>query len=135
MKYIVLAGRILFSLIFIQAIITHLSESSVAYALSHNVPFASLSVPLSGFIALLGGLSIALGYKAKWGAWLIVLFLVPVTSLMHNFWMIPDPMTAMVQQVMFLKNLSMLGGALMITYFGSGPLSLDAVFKPGRKSE
>jgi putative oxidoreductase len=70
-------------------------------------------------------LSIALGYRAKWGGWLIVLFLVPVTVMMHDFWAMTDPNMAQMQQIMFMKNLSMLGGALLIAHFGSGPLSLD----------
>ena len=73
-----------------------------------------------------GGLSILVGYKAKWGAWLIVLFLLPVSVMMHKFWGLPDPQAAMMQQIMFMKNMSMLGAALMIAHFGAGPLSLDA---------
>jgi len=46
--------------------------------------------------------------------------------MMHNFWAVKDPTTAMMQQVMFMKNLSMLGGALLMTQFGAGPVSLDA---------
>ena len=85
-----------------------------------------MTVPLSGILGGVGGLSILLGYRAKIGAWLIVLFLVPVTVTMHNFWAVTDPMMAQLQLAMFMKNLSMLDGALLITYFGAGPLSLDA---------
>lgn len=60
------------------------------------------------------------------GAWLLVLFLAPVTFVMHDFWAVKDPMMAQMPQVMFLKNVSMLGGALFISHFGAGPLSLDA---------
>ena len=77
-------------------------------------------------MALVGGLSILLGYKAKWGAWILVAFLVPVTVMMHRFWGIIDPQMATMQGAMFMKNLSMLGAALLIAYFGAGPLSLDA---------
>jgi putative oxidoreductase len=87
---------------------------------------ASIAVPVSGLIALLGGLSILLGYRAKIGAWLLVLFLVGVTPMLHKFWGISDPMVAQMQMVNFMKNVSMLGGALLITQFGSGPWSLDA---------
>jgi putative oxidoreductase len=104
----------------------HFSGKTIAYAASQNVPFASLLVPASGIIATLGGISIILGYKARLGAWLIVLFLVPVTLMMHNFWAITDPMMKQMQMAMFLKNVSMLGAALMITYFGAGPYSIDA---------
>jgi putative oxidoreductase len=90
------------------------------------VPMAKLLVPASGSLALVGGLSILLGYKAKIGAWLLVLFLVPVTLLMHNFWTVKDPMMAQMQMAMFLKNVTMLGGALLISQFGAGRLSVDA---------
>ena len=73
-----------------------------------------------------GGLSVLLGYRAKLGAWLIVVFLVPVTLMMHNFWAVHDPVMAQMQMVMFMKNISILGGALLISQFGAGPFSLDA---------
>jgi putative oxidoreductase len=103
----------------------HFSAGTIGYATSQGVPLASIAVPLAGLIALTGGLSILLGYRARLGAWLIVLFLVPVTVMMHNFWAVTDPNAAQMQQIMFMKNLSMLGAALMIAHFGSGPLSLD----------
>ncbi len=87
---------------------------------------ASIAVPFSGVLAFVGGLSIVLGYRAKLGAWLIVLFLVGVTPMIHKFWVVTDPMMYQMQFVMFMKNVSMLGGALLITQFGSGPWSLDA---------
>jgi putative oxidoreductase len=74
---------------------------------------------------VVGGLSILLGYRARLGAWLIVLFLIAVTPL-HNFWAVHDPMMAQIQMTMFMKNISMLGGALLISQFGAGPVSLDA---------
>jgi putative oxidoreductase len=77
-------------------------------------------------IALGGGLSILLGYRAKMGAWLVVLFLAAVTPAMHKVWAVTDPMSYQIQFAMFLKNLSMLGGALLISQFGAGPWSLDA---------
>jgi putative oxidoreductase len=83
-------------------------------------------VPLSGGLALAGGLRILLGYRTKLGAWLIVLFLVPVTFMMHKFWAATDPMMQQMQMVMFTKNVAILGDALLISHFGAGPLSLDA---------
>lgn len=125
MNYLVLLGRVFYVAIFIMAAPGHFSAGTIGYAANRGVPLASIAVPLSGMIALVGGLSILLGYRARWGAWLVVLFLVPVTVMMHNFWAETDPNVARIQQIMFMKNLSMLGAALMITHFGSGPLSLD----------
>jgi putative oxidoreductase len=124
-KFLVLLGRIFYSAIFITAAPGHFKEGTIAYAASHGVIMANILVPLSGLMALLGGFSVLLGFKAKYGAWLLVLFLVPVTLTMHNYWAIADPVMRGTQQIMFMKNLSMLGAALLIAHFGSGPLSVD----------
>ena len=81
---------------------------------------------LTAFNGRDGGLSILFGYKAKIGAWMLVLFLVPVTFMMHRFWGVSDPQAAQMQMIMFMKNISILGGALLITQFGAGPVSFDA---------
>jgi len=123
---VVLLGRFLFAVIFLMSSFGHFSDKTIGYAASQGVPLAQIAVPISGLIALAGGLSIVVGYKAKIGAWLLVLFLVPVTFMMHRFWGIGDPQASQMQMIMFMKNISMLGGALLITQFGAGPASLDA---------
>ena len=125
-RAIVLLGRLFYALIFLMAAPNNFTKQGIAYAASQGAPLASIGVPLMGVISLVGGLSILLGYRAKIGAWLIVLFLLIVTPIMHKFWGLTDPMMAQVQMIMFMKNLSMLGGALLIVQFGAGPLSLDA---------
>ena len=123
---IVLLGRLLFVLIFLMAGPRHFLSATAAYAASQGVPLASIAVPISGVLAIAGALSILLGYRARLGAWLIVLFLVCVTPMMHNFWAVSDPMMHQMQLIMFMKNLSMMGGALIISQLGSGPWSLDS---------
>lgn len=125
MKIVVLLGRILFSLIFLISAPGHFSSQSIAYAAGQGVPAAGIMVPLSGIIAGLGALSIIFGYKTRLGAWLIILFLVPVTLWMHTFWKITDPMMRQMDMAMFMKNVALTGGALIIAYFGAGPLSVD----------
>jgi putative oxidoreductase len=123
---VVVLGRFFFALIFLLAGANHFSKQTIGYAASQGVPLAAIVVPLSGVVAIAGGLSILLGYRAKLGAWLIVLFLIPVTLMMHKFWSVTDPMMAQIQMALFMKNVSMLGGALLITHFGAGPFSMDA---------
>ena len=125
MKTTALVGRILYSIIFIMAVPGHFKSETVAYAAAQGVPLANLAVPASGILALIGGLSILLGYKVRWGAIALVAFLAPVTVMMHNFWAVTDPMMQQMQMVLFMKNLAMLGGALLISEFRSGPWSLD----------
>src|SRR5258708_7953787 len=103
---VIVLGRFLFAAIFLMSSFANFSSSAIGYAASQGVPLAQFAVPLSGLVALTGGLSILLGYRAKIGAWLIVLFLVPVTLMMHKFWGIRDPQAAQVQMINFMKNLS-----------------------------
>lgn len=125
MDYVVLLGRVLYSAIFLMASFGHFSPQAIAYAGAEGAPLASVTVPATGVLALAGGLSVLVGYRARIGAWLLVAFLAPVTVLMHDFWAVADAMAAQMQQAMFMKNLSMLGGALLIASFGAGRLSVD----------
>jgi putative oxidoreductase len=87
----VFVGRFLLALIFIMSGPNHFSGPDIEFTVAQGVPLASITVPLSGIVALAGGLSILLGYRARLGAWLIALFLVPVTVMMHNFRTVTDP--------------------------------------------
>ncbi|HEY1556337.1 MAG TPA: DoxX family protein [Kofleriaceae bacterium] len=125
MRAIVPIGRVLFSLIFITAIFGHFSRGAIDAASAHGVPLATLVVPASGILALAGGLSVLLGYRARFGALLLIIFLVPVTLVMHKFWGLSDPQLAMMQKANFMKNVSLVGAALLVIYYGAGPVSLD----------
>lgn len=126
MRAIVPVGRVLFALIFVTSVIGHFSSAEIAVAAAHGVPMATILVPLAGLIALVGGVSIMLGYRARFGALLLLVFLVPVTLVMHKFWGLPDPQLAMLQKISFMKNLSLMGACLLIMHYGSGPYSLDS---------
>lgn len=123
MRYVFLLGRVLFSLVFIVKALEHFSEELVHHANNMGAPMPNILVPIWGILALIGGLSILLGYHAKIGAWILVVFLIPVTFYMHPFWAADTTFAQMMHGYCFWKNLSMMGAALMIAYFGSGPLS------------
>ena len=125
-RYLVPLARGLYAAIFVMAAFGHFSKETIGFAASQGVPLASLAVPLSGVLSFVGGMSVLLGYRARFGAALLVAFLIPVTVMMHNFWAIPDPMMAKMHMAMFMKNVGLLGGALLIMHFGAGPISLDA---------
>lgn len=126
MKYVPLLGRILFSAHFLVSVPFHFSTAGIGMGESVGVPMASVLVPFSGLMALIGGLGVLLGYKARWAGWLLVAFLVPVNFWTHQFWAQTDPMQQQALMGYFLKDLSMTGGALLIGFFGAGPVSLDA---------
>ncbi|HEU5154406.1 MAG TPA: DoxX family protein, partial [Gemmatimonadales bacterium] len=94
-------GRALLSAIFIMYGFPHFTAGTISYAAQHGVPAAGILVPLSGVMAIVGGLSILLGYHARAGAWLLIIFLLAVTPVMHNFWTLSDPGPRALQQGMF----------------------------------
>ena len=125
MKLLFPLGRVLFAYIFITGAPRHFTAEGIHHAASLGVPAAGVLVPLSGVLALAGGISVAVGLKARWGAWALIGFLVPVTWWMHGYWRLSDPVAIHIQTAMFYKNLAMLGAALLISQFGAGSFSFD----------
>jgi len=123
--YLVPLGRSLYALIFLLSTPLHFSSQGVSYAAQAGVPAPQVLVPAAGVLCVVGALSVLLGYYARIGALLLMAFLVPVTLAMHAFWSVKDPAAAQLQQIMFLKNLSLFGAALLLSYFGAGPISVD----------
>ncbi len=124
-RYLVPIGRVLFSAIFLMSVPMHFAQATFDHASAQGVPLANVLVPLSGVLELVGAISLIIGYRARFGALLLALFLVPVTLTMHKFWGISDPMQAQMQQIMFMKNVAMFGATLMLMYLGAGPISVD----------
>ncbi len=124
-RYLVPVGRLLFAAIFLMSVPMHFAQSTYDHAAQQGVPLANVLVPLSGVLELFGALSLLLGYRARVGALLLALFLVPVTLAIHKFWGIADPMQAQMQQIHFMKNVALLGATFLMMYFGAGPISLD----------
>jgi uncharacterized membrane protein YphA (DoxX/SURF4 family) len=116
MDVVLVIGRVLFALIFINSGIAHLTklEAMTGYAKYKKVPAAKLSVIVSGLMILIGGLYIALGIYADLGALLIALFLIPAAVLMHTFWKETDATAKQNESIGFFKDLSLAGAALII---------------------
>ena len=131
MKITALVGRLLFSLIFLPSGLGLFSAAEIDYVAAQGVPLAGVLVPISGILCVVGGLSIILGYKTRIGAAMIILFLAPVTLVFHHFWTVADPGARQMGMIDFLKNISILGGALIILVHGAGPYSIDSRKKIG----
>ncbi|APV49963.1 DoxX family protein [Betaproteobacteria bacterium GR16-43] len=122
----VLAGRILLGLIFILSGFGKITgyEGTAGYMASKGMPFVNLLLPAAIAVELGGGLLLAIGFKARWAALAIFLFLIPTTLIFHAFWGI-DPKEAATQQINFLKNVAIMGGMLMLFAHGPGAYSVD----------
>jgi uncharacterized membrane protein YphA (DoxX/SURF4 family) len=116
-----IAGRVLFTLIFFLSGITHFTDLDRYVALiPAAIPFRPFWVIISGVVELLGAGMILANRQPRLGAWLLVLFLVPVTITVHGTGMVADPDERMraAQLSFFLKGLTMTGAALLITQLG-----------------
>jgi uncharacterized membrane protein len=114
-------GRVMFTLIFFASGITHFTDVPTYVSLMPAAtPFATFWVLVSGLVELAGAVMIVSNRYARLGGWLIFLFLVPVTVVVHGVMMATatDPMVARIQQSFFLKGVAMAGAALLITQLG-----------------
>jgi putative oxidoreductase len=119
-----ITARILFTLIFFLSGITHFtSMQSYISLMPAPIPMRAFWVAISGIVELAGALLILFNYRPRLGGWLIVLFLVPVTIVVHGTAMLtlPDPLMRAINVSMFLKGLAMIACALFITQFGVSP--------------
>ncbi len=116
-----LIARILLCLVFLKAGIGKIMDpaGTMQYMSAHGMPLVGLFLVGAIVFEIFGSLSVLLGFKARIGAALLALFLVPTTLIFHT------DFANQMQMAMFLKNLAIIGGLLMIAYFGPGPLSLD----------
>jgi putative oxidoreductase len=99
----------------------------VAYMASEGVP--APQVLLAGAIAFLiiGGITVLVGYKARVGASLLLIFLALATYYFHDFWTVQDAAKVQAETIQFFKNVSMMGAMLFIIANGSGAGSLDSL--------
>ena len=118
MTYLPLAARIFLALIFLNSGINHLIGFSgfVPTIANKGLPIPQVLAVGAIVFLLLGSISLILGYKAKIGALLLILFLVPTTLLFH------PPASDLTG---FLKNLSLVGGLMMVMAYGPGLISVD----------
>jgi len=121
-----LVGRVLLALMFVLAGFGKITDfaGTAGYMASTGLPMANVLLVLTIAVEFGGGLALMAGWKARWAALALAGFTVLATVIFHNFWALP-PEARMMQQLMFLKNVAVIGGLLMVWAFGPGRLSLD----------
>ena len=123
---VTLAGRTLLALIFIVSGFGKITgfAGTAGYMASKGMPIAEVLLVGAIAVEFLGGLMLLLGWKARWAALAIFIFIIPATLIFHN----PAGLTgqeAQNQMIQVMKNLSIMGGMLMVFVFGPGAWSLD----------
>ena len=122
-----LVARLLMALMFLSGgyeKLAHL-EGTLGYMASAGVPAIAPLALAAGALELGGGLLLIVGWQARWAALALAGFTVVASVIFHNFWAMPAAQQ-MTQQLMFMKNIGVVGGLLLVFAVGAGSLSLDA---------
>jgi putative oxidoreductase len=123
----VLVARVLLALMFVLAGFGKLGglEGTAGYIASKGLPMPMVLAAATGVLELVAGVMLIVGWQARWAALALAAFTLVASVLFHNYWAMPAEQQ-MMQQLMFMKNLSVTGGLLAVFAFGAGTLSLDA---------
>jgi len=121
-----LAGRILLVYIFLLSGYGKITNfaGTAGYMAKYGMPMIEFFLVCAILLELVGGLMLLVGWKARWGALALIVFVVPTTLIFHAYWAVP-PEQAYGQMIQFQKNLAILGGLLYAALMGPGKLSLD----------
>ena len=124
---LVVVGRVLLALMFVLAGFSKLTgiEGTAGYIASAGLPMATALAVIVGLLEFFGGLALMVGFHARWAALALGLFTLLASLLFHNFWAMPAD-KAFMQQLIFMKNLSVAGGMFIVAALGAGPASIDA---------
>jgi putative oxidoreductase len=127
--FAILIGRILLVLIFLNSGIGKIGnfEGTTKYMAGHGMPYANYFLVGAIFFELVGSLTVILGCFTRFGALLLLIFLIPTTLIFHTNFV--DPM----QKINFIKNVSMFGGCFILLAAGAGRFSLDYLLR-GKKN-
>lgn len=121
-------GRLMLSTIFLMSAVGNKIpkfHDVAGYMASEGVPSPRFMLVGAIVFLIAGSLSVILGFKARWGAGLLLIFLVLATYFFHDFWTFEDAQEQQQQMISFMKNLALMGAMLLVIANGSGPMSLD----------
>ena len=120
-----LLGRLLVAALFIPAGLSKIGEfeGTVGYIASVGLPLATVAAVVAIAVEVLGGAALLLGWRTKQAALILAVFTLVATVLFHNFWAMPAEQ-AFMQQLMFMKNIAVVGGLLVLASLGGGQWGL-----------
>jgi putative oxidoreductase len=124
--YAPLLGRILVAFIFLQSGFEKVLDYGKTLGVmgARGIPEPQLLLPLAIAVLFAGAIMILIGWKAHWGALLLIIFMIPATLYFHGYWGYPEALQ-LNQYHHFVKNLAIIGALCLLLGMGSGPLSVD----------
>lgn len=122
-----LVGRLLLALLFLPAGFGKLTgfAGTVGYIASVGLPLPQVGAVLAIVVEILGGIALIVGFRTRLAALVLAAFTLVASIFFHAFWAAPADQQ-FVQQLMFFKNIAVVGGLLTLAAWGAGNWSLDA---------
>lgn len=122
-----LVARLLMVALFLPAGLNKITgfEGTVGYIASVGLPLATVGAVVAIVVEVVGSLALLAGFATRWAALALALFTLGASVFFHNYWAMPAEQQ-FVQQLMFFKNLGVVGGLLTLAAAGAGAWSLDA---------
>jgi putative oxidoreductase len=109
-------------------------DQTSAFMASKGIPMVPLALIVASLVEVIGALCLIFGYRTRFGATILLLFLIPATALFHDFWNLAGAEQSL-QLIQFFKNLAIFGGLLYIICNGAGGLACDACRKHAKPVE
>lgn len=122
-----LLARLLLAALFLPAGISKIGgfAGTAGYIGSVGLPMPELGAAIAIAVEVLGGIALIIGLGTRWAALALAVFTLVASFFFHAYWALPAEQQ-MMQQLMFMKNIGVVGGLLALAAFGAGAFSLDA---------
>ena|SRR5664279_226098 len=122
-----LVGRILLAFLFLPAGIGKLTgfAGTVGYIASVGLPMPQVAAVIALIVEIVGGIALIAGFGTRFAALALAVFTLAASIFFHNFWALPADQQ-MIPQLLFFKNIAVIGGLLTLAAWGAGAWSLDA---------
>ncbi|MBF5004477.1 DoxX family protein [Diaphorobacter caeni] len=123
---LLLVARLLLAYLFLPAGIGKITgfEGTVGYIASQGLPVPQLLAAAAIVAEVGGGLALILGFQTRLVSWGLAFFTLMAACLFHNYWTVTGAQAA-TQQLLFNKNLGVVGGLLALSVAGAGAWSMD----------
>ncbi len=125
-----LVGRLLLALLFLPAGIGKITGfvGTVGYITSAGLPMPTVAAVIALTVEIVGGLALISGFGIRIAAMVLAVFTLVASVFFHNYWAVPTDQQ-FVQQLLFFKNIAVVGGLLVLAAWGAGAWSVDALRK------
>lgn len=132
-SFLLLVGRVMMGWIYVESGWRKLTgmDAFIASLVRRDVPYATVMGWIGAPLEFLGGLALVLGAYMRCAAIAMIVFTIVATLIGHRYWEIAEPVARRMQQSHFAKNITIIGGLILLYVTGGGRFSIDGLRRRG----